>query len=97
VGGAVTVEDENGSVAVAGLRGACNDVSLKTTFASIRVSVPPSAGYTVDARTSYGFIATEIPITMTHKSENALTGTIGNGACRMTLVSSNGGITIARE
>ena len=97
VTGAVTVENENGSIAVSGLRGACNDISLKTSFASIKVAVPATHGYNVDARTSFGSITTDVPITMTHKSENALEGTIGSGGCRMTLTDSNGNVTIGRE
>jgi len=97
IAGAVTVENSNGSIAVAGLRGGCNDVSLKTSFAPIKVSLPPTHGYTVDARTSFGSINTEMPITITHKSENALEGTIGSGGCRLTLSDSNGNVTIGKE
>jgi hypothetical protein len=97
VDGAVTVENENGSIAVSGLRGTCNEVSLRTSFASIKLSLAPTQGYTVDARTSFGSITTELPMTITHKSDSALTGTIGNGGCRVTLVDSNGNIGIGRE
>ena len=97
VGGAVTVENENGSIGVSGLRGACNDISLQPSVASIKLGIPPTGGYSVDARTSFGSINTEIPILVTHKSENALVGTINNGGCRMTLVDNNGNITVGRE
>jgi DUF4097 and DUF4098 domain-containing protein YvlB len=97
VDGAVTVENENGSIAVSGLRGNCNDINLKTSFASIKLGVPPSHGYSIDARTSYGSIVTELPITVSRKSENTLTGTIGSGGCRMTLATANGNVTIGRE
>jgi hypothetical protein len=97
VAGTVTVDNSNGSIAVSGLRGACNDISLKTSFASIKLGVPAAGGYNVDAKTSYGGITTDIPILVTQKSENSLVGTINNGGCRMTLVDSNGNITIGRE
>ena len=97
VGGAVTVENENGSIGVSGLRGACNDITLRTSFASIKVSLPATHGYNVDARTSFGSITTDVPITITHKSENALQGTIGVGGCRLTLSDNNGNITVGRE
>jgi hypothetical protein len=35
-----------------------------------------------------------VPILMTTKSDNTLTGTIGNGACQMKLETANGGITL---
>ena len=80
IAGRVTVENANGSISVADLRGACADINLKTSFASIKLDVPQNGGYHVDARTSFGSITTSIPILMTSKSDNSLTGTIGNGA-----------------
>ena len=97
VAGTVTVDNANGSIMVSGLRGACNDISLKTSFASIKLGVPSSGGYNVDARTSFGSITTDVPILVTQKSEGSLVGTINNGGCRMTLVDNNGNITIGRE
>ena len=95
IGGAVSVENQNGAISVTGLRAPCSAVSLKTSFAPIRVALPPApAGYDVDARTSFGSIDTDIPITIKHKSENSLTGTIRNGGCRLDLVNANGSITI---
>jgi hypothetical protein len=38
-----------------------------------------------------------VPISIISKSENALTGTIGGGGCRMDLTTSNGGINITKE
>ena len=94
IAGPVTVENANGSISVADLRGACAAINLKTTFASIRLAIPHNNGYQVDARTSFGSITTDVPVTMTSKSENSLRGTIGNGACRMQLETANGGINI---
>ena len=39
----------------------------------------------------------DVPITITRKSDNNLTGTIGNGGCKLDLARSNGNITITRE
>jgi len=61
------------------------------------VVLPPTHGYTVDARTSFGSITADVPITITHKSENSLAGTIGSGDCRLTLTDANGNITVGRE
>jgi DUF4097 and DUF4098 domain-containing protein YvlB len=97
VNGAVTVENENGSIGVSALRGGCNDVSLRTSFASIKIGLPGGQGYNVDARTSFGSISTDVPITIMHKSENSLSGTIGSGGCRLTLSDNNGNITVGRE
>ena len=56
-----------------------------------------NAGYDVNARTSFGHITTEIPITTTNAGEDILNGRIGNGGCKLELKTSNGGITIGRE
>ena len=97
VTGGVTVENQNGSILVSGLRGSCDNVMLKTSFAPIKVALPASASYNVEARTSYGSISTDVPINVSKKSENTLAGTIGGGVCKMELATSNGGISITRE
>ena len=91
------IQVSNMGETVSGLRGGCNDISLRTSFASIKIGLPASQGYNVDARTSFGSISTDIPITIMHKSENTLTGTIGSGGCRLTLSDNNGNITVGRE
>lgn len=60
------------------------------------MSLPPGAGYNVNARTSFGRIATALPITTTTISESNLIGTIGRGGCKLDLVNSNGNITIEK-
>lgn len=93
-GGSISVDNQNGAIGVSSLRPPCRDISLRTSFSSIKVEVAPNSGYDVDARTSFGSIMTDVPITTTHRSDNSLTGTIGNGGCKMTLVNNNGSITI---
>ena len=101
VDGSVNVENQNGAIGVSGLRGSCNDVSLRTTFSPIKISIGSNASYNLTARTSFGTINTDVPITVTTRSTNenssTVSGTIGNGGCKMELVTSNGGITITRE
>jgi hypothetical protein len=101
IDGGVDVENSNGAIGVAGLRGGCNAVSLRTTFAPIKIALAPNANYTVKARTSFGTINTEVPYTVTARSlgesSSSETGVIGSGQCRMELVNSNGSITLTRE
>jgi putative adhesin len=98
---AVDVENQNGSISVGGLRGGCNPVSLRTTYAPIKIGLASNASYTVNAHTTYGTINTEVPYTITSKnaSETSSTesGVIGNGQCKMELTTTNGSITITRE
>ena len=59
--------------------------------------LPDSAGYTVDARTSFGKIKSELPLTIAGSpSSELLNGRIGNGQCPLSLANSNGGIELLK-
>ncbi len=96
-GGSVDVQNQNGAVSVSGLRAPCHPITLNTSFSSIHVALPPNTGYDVSARTSFGHISTDIPITTNNAGEDTLTGRIGNGGCKLELKTGNGGITIGKE
>ena len=82
---------------VSGAKG-CNRISVKTSFAPIRVSLPESVGYTVSARTSFGKISTEMPLTTTGAvGGDSLSGKIGDGRCEATLTNSNGNIDLVKQ
>jgi hypothetical protein len=75
----------------------CRDISLKTSFSSIRVRIPDGLGYNVSAHTSFGRVSSELPITATgNLGGDSLTGTIGGGGCQLQLNDSNGSIEIAK-
>lgn len=98
VTGPVAVANANGAVSITGLRGkGCQPVSLATSFSSIKLALPANAAYDVNARTSFGRIHTDLPITTRTFGESALTGRIGAGGCRLDLVNANGNITIEAE
>jgi hypothetical protein len=72
-------------------------VTAKTSFAPIRIAVPDGHGYTVTARTSFGKVRTDLPITTTGGlSEEGITGKIGDGRCRMALTNNNGNIEMVK-
>lgn len=93
--GAIDVQNQNGAISVSGAP-ACQPISLRTSFSTIRVGLPANASYAVNARTSFGHITSDLPITTTLGGETTV-GTIGGGKCRMELVNNNGSITIKRE
>lgn len=98
VTGAVSAVNANGAISVKGLRGSgCQPLSLKTTFSPIRVSLPAGASYDVNARTSFGEVRSDFPITARTFNEGNLVGTLGRGNCRMELTNANGNITIEKE
>jgi len=75
----------------------CRDISLKTSFSSIRVRVPEGLGYNLTSRTSFGRISSELPVTSTGSiGGDTLNGAIGPGGCQLQLTDSNGSIEIAK-
>jgi DUF4097 and DUF4098 domain-containing protein YvlB len=96
IAGTVSVENQNGAISVGELPGGkCRDMSLKTNFSSIRVDLPPHTGYNVHARTSFGSIRSEVPITASGSLSNEnISGTINGGGCRLELETANGNVTI---
>ena len=99
IGGKITVENQNGAIHVTATRPAsgCRDISLKTSFSSIRVGIPEGLGYNVSARTSFGRISSELPVTSTGSIDSdSLNGTVGPGGCPLQLTNSNGSIEITK-
>jgi hypothetical protein len=99
IGGRITVDNQNGAISVMAMRPAsgCRDISLKTSFSSIRVRVPEGLGYNLTAKTSFGRISSELPVTSTGSiGGDSLNGTIGSGGCQLQLTDSNGSIEIAK-
>jgi hypothetical protein len=101
IGGRITVDNQNGAISVTAMRpasGGCRDISLKTSFSSVRVHVPEGVGYNLTARTSFGRITSELPVTATGNiGGDSLNGTIGSGGCQLQLTDSNGSIEIAKS
>ena len=99
IGGRITVDNQNGAIAVTASRPAsgCRDISLKTSFSSIRVQVPQGLGYNLSAHTSFGRITSELPVTSTGNiGGDTLNGTIGSGGCLLQLNNANGSIEITK-
>src|SRR6266700_4156436 len=99
IGGRISVDNQNGAISATAMRAAsgCRDISLKTSFSAIRVRIPEGVGYNLTARTSFGRISSELPVTSTGGiGGESLSGTIGAGGCQLQLTDSNGSIEIAK-
>jgi hypothetical protein len=58
----------------------------------------PDASYRVTARTSFGKIRTDFPLTVSGAlSNDSLDGVIGGGRCEMKLTNNNGAIEILKS
>ena len=99
IGGKITVDNQNGAIYVTATRptNGCRDISLKTSFSSIRVGIPDGLGYNLSAHTSFGRIMSDVPVTASGNiGGDSLNGTIGSGGCRLQLTDSNGSIEIVK-
>lgn len=99
VGGRIRVDNQNGGISVSAARpgSGCRDISLRTSFSSIRVAIPAGIGYNVTAHTSFGRVSSELPITASGEvGGESLNGTIGSGGCALQLNDSNGSIEIVK-
>jgi hypothetical protein len=100
IGGKVDVENQNGSVDVRAVRaaaGKCFPLSVRSSFGAIRVYLPDGAGFRVDAKTSFGKINSEMPLTLAGgMSGDEVTGVIGDGKCPLTVANSNGSIDLLK-
>jgi DUF4097 and DUF4098 domain-containing protein YvlB len=99
ISGSIRVDNQNGAVQVSAGRTSpgCKSISLKTSFSPIQVRLPADAGYDVTARTSFGHITSELPVTASGAlGGDSLNGKIGNGGCPLSLTDSNGNIEILK-
>jgi hypothetical protein len=98
VDGRLDVTNKSGSVeAWPTVRpGTCHDVLLTTSFSPMVVHLPDT-GYAVAARTTFGRIQADVPITASGTiGSNAVSGTIGRGGCALQLTNASGDIRIFR-
>jgi hypothetical protein len=99
VAGAVQVQNQNGAVEVSStLKGSCQPLAIRTSFAAIRLLLQADASYRVSARTSFGKIRSDFPLAVLGSlSNDEVNGTIGSGRCEMSLTDNNGAIEILKQ
>lgn len=99
ISGPLQVENQNGVVdATSAARAACQPIVIRTSFSTLRVRLPNDASYQVSARTSFGRVHTDFPLTLSGSiSNNDINGTIGSGRCPLTLTDTNGSIEILKS
>ena len=100
IGGKIDVENQNGSVEVRAVRpaaGKCFPLSIRSSFGAIKVYLPEGAGFKVDARTSFGKIRSEMPLSVAGSmSGDEISGVIGDGKCSLIVANSNGSIDLLK-
>ena len=97
-GGPVTARTTNGNVtARMGDLGDARDLDFSTTNGSVIVEVPGSLGADIDMSTTNGRVSSDFPLTVSGRIDpRRLRATIGNGARRLRLHTTNGNVELRR-
>jgi hypothetical protein len=77
----------------------CNLFDLRTSFGPIRIALPEDGSFSISAKTSFGSIRSELPLTAAltePTSRDSLSGKIGAGECDVRLSNSSSSIQILR-
>ena len=70
------------------------DVSLETNAGAIKLAIPPSGGFRIDAKASTGYVTTDLPMAIEHKHQDMLVGDLNGGGKSLYLRTSAGSISI---
>ena len=95
IDGSVSAKTSNGGITFAGSLEPGSQNSLRTSNGYVDVTLVNTPGVKLDAETRNGKISSELPITITGRSnDDHLTGDIGDGSSSLTIRTRNGDITI---
>ena len=95
IDGSVSAKTSNGAITFAGSLEPGSQNSLRTSNGDVEVTLVNTPGVKLDAETGNGKISSELPITITGRSnDDQLTGDIGDGSSSLEIRTSNGDITI---
>ena len=91
----MSAKTSNGGITFAGSLEPESQNSLRTSNGDVDVTLVNTSGVKLDAETGNGKISSELPITITGRSnDDQLTGDIGDGNSSLRIRTSNGDITI---
>ena len=91
----LSAKTSNGAITFAGSLEPGSQNSLRTSNGDVDVTLVNTPGVKLDAETGNGKISSELPITITGRSnDDHLTGDIGDGSSSLEIRTSNGDITI---
>ncbi|MGZ8455696.1 MAG: DUF4097 family beta strand repeat-containing protein [Gemmatirosa sp.] len=80
-----------------GLTSGVEDVRIDTGSGSVTLRVPADFGATLDIDGGSGGIESELPITVTRRERDRLTGRIGDGSGRVVIETGSGGVRLRRS
>ena len=88
------VEDRDGRIAVETAGNFA--VEAKNLKGDVELTLPPNASATVSGNTRNGDIVTDFPLSVNGDESKTVSGRIGNGGAKVTLMADNGDIHIKR-
>lgn len=97
--GSITVDNQNGAVMLSEARtsAGCKSINARTSFAPMQVRIGEGSNYSLNAKTSFGRMSSELPITSSGQmGGDSLNGKIGNGGCALSLTNANRNIEILK-
>jgi DUF4097 and DUF4098 domain-containing protein YvlB len=71
-------------------------VEIDTGSGHVRMEVPEDFSAALELETGSGGISTTMPVTITHKDSDSLTGRLGDGAGHVHVDTGSGGVTITK-
>jgi DUF4097 and DUF4098 domain-containing protein YvlB len=71
-------------------------VEVKNSKGDVEISVPPGAGFAVDAHTHNGDIVSDFPLSISGEEDKSMTGNIGKGGPRMVLSTEHADLRIRK-
>jgi DUF4097 and DUF4098 domain-containing protein YvlB len=99
VSGDLQVQDSNGDVEVRAANAPVGNISVDNKKGDLRVVLPASAGFNVNARTYGGDISTDFPELRVNSagSQSSINGTVGKGGPEVRLNTEHGDIEIRKS
>jgi lia operon protein LiaG len=93
--GGIKLDSGSGNVDL-DLRSDVDDVLIDSGSGDVTIHIPDALGAELDIDTGSGGVDSEIPITLTHRSKDHLTGRIGDGRGRIRIDSGSGEVRLVR-
>jgi DUF4097 and DUF4098 domain-containing protein YvlB len=97
--GPITVRNRNGDVVLGFMKPPDKDVSVVTRYSNVRLELPPSASFNIDARTEHGSVSSEFDGAETRSSDRnrSLRGQVGTGGPTINIETRNGDIRVEKR
>ena len=96
--GAVAVDNRNGNVELRYLQPPKNNIRVDTKFAEVKVVLPASSAFSLDARTRWATVSSDFEglARVDDRERGSLTGQVGSGGPQIRIENQNGNIQIEK-